>query len=162
MTMLSCLLVQQPYASLIAFGRKRWEFRSYETKKRGRIGVAASPSSALDTMSPSLNRVSHLFPRGMFLGTAELVNCFYVTGADLKRVMTEPVALKIHGHEIATLDSPIGEPKEDVDSASNSDSWESFVWQLEEVKPVSNPVHIVKNSRSTWALVDFDEEKLDR
>ncbi len=163
MTMLNCLLVQQPYASLIAFGRKRWEFRSYETRKRGKIGIAASPSSVLGTMSPSLNRISHVFPRGVLLATANLVNCFYITAADLKKAMTEPVKLKIHGHEVTTLDLPIGEPKEDVEEAANSSDWESYVWQLEEIKPVSNPIEIVRKSRSTWALVDFDngEEKLE-
>jgi len=155
MTTLSCLLVQQPYASLIAFGRKRWEFRSYEVKKRGTIGIAASPSSLLGTQSPSLNRVSHLFPRGVLLATGKLVNCFYATGSDLKKAKTQPVTLNIHGQEVTTLDSPIGEPQEDVEAAANSSSWESFVWELEDVKPVPKPIPIEKKSRSTWVSVDF-------
>jgi len=154
---LSCLLIQQPYASLIAFGRKRWEFRSYEVKKRGTIGIAASPNAVLSTQSPSLNRVSHLFPRGVLLATGKLVNCFYATGVDLKKAMTSPVTLIIHDQELTTLDSPIGEPHEDVEAAANSSSWESFVWELEDVKPVINPIPIEKRSRSTWITVDFQE-----
>lgn len=150
---LNCLLIQQPYASLIAFGRKRWEFRSYETKKRGGIGIAASPSSVLRTKSASLNAVSHLFPRGVLLATANLVNCFYVTSADLKKTVTEPVQVNIHGHNLFTLDYPIGEPKEDVESAANSKYWESYVWELDDVKTLSNPINVIKKSRSTWALV---------
>src|SRR5437867_4910163 len=142
MAPLRCLLVQQPYASLIALGRKRWEFRSYETNNRGTVGVAASPSSVLQTLNSSLNSASHLFPRGVLLATAKLVNCFYITAADLKRTMTEPVTLNIHGQEISTLDSPIGEPKEDVEAAANSTSWESFVWEFEEVKPLENPMTV--------------------
>lgn len=157
MSLLRCLLVQQPYASLIAFGRKRWEFRSYETEKRGTIGIAASPSSVLSTLSSSMNSVSHLFPRGVLLATAKLVNCFYITGTDLKKAMTEPVALNVHGQEITTLDSPIGEPREDVEAAANSSSWESFVWELEDVKPVPITILIEKKSRSTWVSVDFEE-----
>ena len=155
MTLLSCLLIQQPYASLIAFGRKRWEFRSYEIKKRGTIGIAASPSSVLSTLSPSLNQVSHLFPRGSLLATAKVVNCFYATGADLKKVMTASVTLSIHGQEVTTLDSPIGEPEEDVEAAANSSTWESFVWELEDVNPVPSPIPVEKKSRSTWVSVDF-------
>jgi hypothetical protein len=155
MTMLSCLLIQQPYASLIAFGRKRWEFRSYEIKRRGTIGIAASPSSVLSTLSQSLNQVSHLFPRGTLLATAKVVNCFYATGADLKKAMSAPVTLSIHGQEVATLDSPIGEPKEDVEAAANSRTWESFVWELEDVKPIPSPIPIEKKSRSTWVSIDF-------
>ena len=157
MSLLRCLLVQQPYASLIAFGRKRWEFRSYETEKRGTIGIAASPSSVLSTLSPSINSVSHLFPRGVLLATAKLVNCFYITGSDLKKAMTEPVALNVHGQEITTLDSPIGEPGEDVEAAVNSSNWESFVWELEDVKPVPSTILLEKKSRSTWVSVDFEE-----
>jgi hypothetical protein len=155
MTTLSCLLIQQPYASLIAFGRKRWEFRSYEIKKRGTIGIAASPSSVLSTLNPSLNQVSHLFPRGSLLATAKIVNCFYATGSDLKKAMSAPVILSIHGQEVTTLDSPIGEPKEDVEAAANSSTWESYVWELEGVTPVPNPVRIEKKSRSTWVSIDF-------
>lgn len=155
MPTLSCLLVQQPYASLIAFGRKRWEFRSYEIKKRGTIGIAASPSSVLSTLSPSLNQVSHLFPRGVLLATAKIVNCFYATSGDLKKAMNQPVTLNIHGQEVTTLDLPIGEPQDDVNAAANSSNWESFVWELEDVKPLPNLIPIEKKSRSTWVSVDF-------
>ena len=152
---LNCLLVQQPYASLIVFGKKRWEFRSYETRKRGRIGIAASPSSVLTTKSKSLNAVSHSFPRGVVLGTANLVNCFYVTAADLKKAMTEPVTIHLHGHEFLTLDCPIGEPIEDVKEAVNSNYWESYAWQLEDIKQLPNQINIVRRSRSTWILAEL-------
>jgi hypothetical protein len=155
--LLDCLLVQQPYASLIAFGKKCWEFRSYETKKRGLIGIAASPSSVLLTRSSSLNSVSHLFPRGVLLATANIVNCFYVTGADLKKAMKEPIKINLHGHEISTLDSPIGEPLEDVRFAAESDSWESFVWELSEIRPINTQIPVIKESRSTWVKINYHE-----
>lgn len=154
--LLSCLLIQQPYASLIAFGKKRWEFRSYETKRRGKIGIAASPSSVLPTKSVSLNAVSHLFPRGVLLATANLVNCFYVTAADLRKHVTKPVEVNIHGHTLLTLDYPIGEPKEDAEIAANSKYWESYVWELDDIKPLSNPISVVKRPRSTWTFVNLN------
>jgi hypothetical protein len=152
---LDCLLVQQPYASLIAFGKKRWEFRSYETKKRGLIGIAASPSSVLMTRDRLLNSVSNSFPRGILLATANIVNCFYVTGTDLKKAMTEPVKVSVHGHDIYTLDSPIGEPLEDVALAVDSNYWESFVWELAGIKPAENQIMIEKKSRSTWVTIEL-------
>lgn len=153
--MLNCLLVQQPYASLIVFGKKRWEFRSYETKKKGTIGIAASPSSVITTKSATLNAVSHLFPRGVLLGVANLANCFYVTSSDLMKAMTEPLKVSLHGHEVTTLDSPIGEPKEDVEYAAKSKYWESYAWELQDIKPLSRHIGIVKESRSTWVSVDL-------
>lgn len=33
---IDCLIVRQPFASLIAYGMKRWEFRTYNCKKRAR------------------------------------------------------------------------------------------------------------------------------
>jgi len=157
MTLLSCLLVQQPYASLIAFGRKRWEFRSYEIKRRGLIGIAASPSSVFPTMSPELNKISDTFPRGVVLATAELVNCFFVTANDLKKHMNPLVNVSLHGREITTLDSPIGEPENDVRAAANDTSWQSFVWELENIKPLKTPIPIVKSSKSTWVRVELPQ-----
>jgi hypothetical protein len=96
-----------------------------------------------------------LLPRGVLLATANLVNCFYATGADLKKAVTDSITVNIHGHEILTLDSPIGEPKEDVEEATSSNHWESYVWELDKVEPLLNPIPIVKESHSTWVLVDL-------
>jgi len=158
MTWLDCLLVQQPYASLIAFGRKRWEFRSYSVKRRGLIGIAASPSSVLPTKDPELNRVSQSFARGVMLARAHLVDCFFVTSIDLKKQIRSRVKVSLHGHDIVTLDAPIGEPEADVREASNSPSWASYVWQFEDVEPLNIPIPIVKSSRSTWTRVGIAYE----
>jgi hypothetical protein len=52
---LPCLLVRQPYASLIAYGRKRWELRSYDTRRRGHILIAASRGKPIETTDETLN-----------------------------------------------------------------------------------------------------------
>jgi len=157
MPSVSCLLVQQPYASLIVFGRKRWEFRSYEAKRRGCIGIAASPSSVLMTKDFALNKISGMFPRGVVIGTANLVNCFYVTRNDLLKQDHTTVRLTIHGNEITTLDAPIGEPERDVTEAAESSSWGSFAWELENIKPLNAPIPFVKQSRSTWFSVELPD-----
>ena len=155
MAKLDCLIIRQPYASLIAFGKKRWEFRSYPIKKRGKIGIASSPSEPWQTLSPELNRVSHLFPRGIVLATANLVTSFYVTASDLMRKKTEPVQVKVHGNIIKTCDEPIGEPIEDVNNAIRQKGWESFACLLEDVKILNEPKPFQRTSpRATWVKVE--------
>jgi hypothetical protein len=39
---MKCLSIIQPWASLIAIGAKRYETRSWQTRLRGRIAIAAS------------------------------------------------------------------------------------------------------------------------
>lgn len=156
MAELDCLIVRQPYTSLIAFGKKRWEFRSYPTKKSGKIGIASSPYEPWQTVSPELNKVSHLFSRGVILATANLVTSFYVTASDLKRNITGPVQVKIHGKIINTCDKPIGEPIEDVNNAIQKKGWESFAWLLEDVKVLNKPRPFKKTSpKSTWVRVEM-------
>jgi hypothetical protein len=91
------------------------------------------------------------------LATADLVNCFYVTSADIRKAIAEPVMVSIHGHEILTVGFPIGEPEEDVREAINSNGWESYVWELADIKPLPNPIAVGKRSRSTWVLADVGE-----
>lgn len=148
-------MIRQPYASLVAYGKKRWEFRSYEVKKRGTIGIASSPNPPYSTKNNALNVAATNFPRGLLLATAELVNCFYVTATDLQKAMTKPIELQLHGHRVLTLDSPIGEPEEDVESAANSTMWESYAWEIEKVQPLTTQVAVSTQSRSTWAYVDY-------
>ncbi len=155
---LSCLIVRQPYASLIAFGKKRWEFRSYEVKKRGTIGIAASPNPPYPTKNVSLNRVATEFPRGVLLATADLVGCFYATAADLRKATTPPIEVSLHNHKILTVDSPIGEPKDDVVAAANSTTWESYALELENVRPIQEHILVTPTSRSTWVFVEYTSE----
>jgi hypothetical protein len=154
MSKLRCLLIRQPYASLIAFGRKRWEFRSQDTKIRGVIGIAASPNPPLRTFNEQLNSILHLLPQGLLLATARLSSSFYVTGADLAKNLTTPVTVNLHGHSIVTSDQPLGEPLEDIQLAAKNAEWESFAWLLEDVRPVSDRIRISKSGASTWTIVE--------
>lgn len=151
---LECLIIRQPYASLVAFGRKRWEFRSYETRKTGLVGIAASPHEPLLTKNGELNLVRHAFPRGVVLATAELTSSFFVTSEDLKSNVTEPVKIKIHGYDLTTADEPIGEPLEDIRSAINQRNWESYAWLLENVKLLEKFIPLDKLEKSTWTTVE--------
>lgn len=157
MSKLDCLIIRQPYASLIAFGKKRWEFRRYDTKKTGSIGIAASHGEPWITSSFELNKILYMMPRGVVLATAELVTSFFVTNKDLESNRGKPIRVKLHGNVVTTLDEPIGEPPEDVDSAIQDQGWESFAWLLENVKQLEKPIPIERNLSSTWTKVTLQE-----
>jgi hypothetical protein len=164
MPQLECLIVRQPYASLIASGYKRWEFRSYDTKKDGTIGIAASNTDPLRTKNNDLNRIIHLLPRGVVLATAKLATSFFVTSEDLKQFIGEPKKVVLSGNEIMTLGEPLGEPIEDVTAAVKNTQWQSFCWLLEDVKPLSKSIPFERDSQSTFtrarkACRDSKEEK---
>lgn len=158
---LDCLIVQQPYASLISFGKKRWEFRSYDTNRRGIIGIAASPSPVFRVVSWDLNKIAGLMPRGVVLSVVDIDNSFFVTGEDLKGNLSSEVEVNLHGHKTVTLDEPIGEPREDVERAIQSATWESYVWLMKNVRPLKKPIPFVRTSRSTWVTIEIPENALE-
>lgn len=139
---------------MIAFGKKRWEFRSYDARKHGLIGIAASHSEPLKTWDRVLNSFSRTFPRGVILATAELVTSFLITSSDLSSSLPEAVEVTIHGRKYKTYDEPIGEPIEDVKLAISNKSWESYAWVLDEVRPIDKMIPYDRNSRSTWINVE--------
>ena len=152
--MLVCLIIQQPYASLIAFGKKRWEFRGYETKKSGIIGIAASPSTHMNTLNNTLNTAAPFFPKGEVLATANLVTSFYVTSSDIKSVMTETIEQEMHNKKILLCDEPLGEPIEDIRVVIAKKNWSNIAWLLEDVKPLQKPIPFERIGQSTWVKVD--------
>ena len=152
--MLDCLIIQQPYASMIAYGKKRWEFRNYDTQKSGLVGIAASPGPNLFTRNPNLNTVATHFPKGVVLATAKLEVSFFVTSSDLESVCTDPVKLSIHDHELLLYDEPLGEPIEDVQYAISKKNWKSYAWLFENIIPLNKPVPFIRQGQSTWIKVD--------
>lgn len=159
--LLDCLVIKQPYASLIAFGKKRWEFRSHESKKKGLIGIAASPNEPLITKNILFNRYKHVFPRGVVLATGELMTSFLVKSEDLKTNVTDPIIVTLHGHDFLTSDEPLGEPIEDIQSAIRHTGWQTYGWLLENVKPLDKFIPLDKLEKSTWIgmEVPVDEEE---
>ena len=152
---LRCLVVRQPYASLITFGRKRWEFRSYECKMRGKIGIAASHNRPLTTLNEELNGISASFPRGVLLATARIDGSFLVTNNELKANFKRTARVVVHGHELVTLEEPIGEPVEDVQQAILDPDWVAYVWKLTDVKPLRKYVPVERPKRSTWTFLEL-------
>jgi len=148
---LPCLLVRQPYASLIAFGRKRWEFRSYNVRKRGNILIAASRGRPIKTGDETLNRAATSFPRGVLLASARLIQSQPVTANDIKKTVTGAVKTRIGEFEFWTADAPLGEPLVDLEMIPST--WHSYAWQFRDVQPMAEPIPLTRRSCSSWTTV---------
>lgn len=73
------LTICQPYASLIAEGRKRCENRRWPTSFRGMIAIHAGKSREwLDTLHPD-EPMPNPMPFGAVIATANLVDCVKLT-----------------------------------------------------------------------------------
>jgi hypothetical protein len=94
----------QPWATLILAGAKQYETRSWRTQHRGLLAIHASR-----TFTPQVQRLcarkpfraalqaagfhgSRELPRGMVLGTVELVDVLAITDLDLGRLSPTELA----------------------------------------------------------------------
>lgn len=132
---MKCISLWQPYASLLALGRKQFETRSWRTPYRGRIAIHASKSvdsiqnictvlrgkpasdlamlyreifATLDSAEQNLWKL----PRGAIIATAELVECVPTTG------------LKIDWKERCVGDFAPGR----------------WAWKMVDVRPLAKPI----------------------
>ena len=145
-----CLLVRQPYASLIAYGLKRAEFRPYPTVVRGLIGIAASKGSPLRTLDATLNSAARGWPRGQVLATGILSEVEFWDNRKLRLSATNKRDIWIHGTRIRVYDVPLGEPVDDVNLAIGRDDWRSWAWILQDVTGLNRTVKYSHAGKSTW------------
>ena len=79
-----CITIWQPWASLIAYGYKRFETRSWATKYRGPIAIHAGKTFNkrvfwdLVDHYYSDDRMNEDLPTGAIIAVAELVDCWKV------------------------------------------------------------------------------------
>lgn len=157
---LDCLIIRQPYASLIAFGHKRWEFRTYDCKKRGIICIGSAKGQPFITGSKHLNEVARSFPKGVVLATANLTNSFPVTSKELKAALGKEERVEIHQHIIKLAAAPLGEPIKDLQNAIFDEEWKRFVWCLEDVSPLRMPIPLRNNRYArAWVKVELSENE---
>lgn len=160
---LPCLIVREPYASLIAYGPKRWEFRSYPCRKRATLGIVASRRSPIP-INPAVAK-SHSFPRGALLALANVSNCRRVFSDDLARFINGRYhRLRLHDVEFEVCESPLGEPVADVVNAAADDNWESYAWEFTSVVALKTPRPFHSKATSPWTQVsiDLDSREFDR
>lgn len=77
---MKALTIKQPWASLIISGHKKYEFRTWQTKYRGKILIHAGMSIAKDYL-PFFEEYNLKYTKGAIIGEAELVDCILVDEA---------------------------------------------------------------------------------
>lgn len=71
------LTVKQPWASLIINGYKKYEFRSWKTKYRGKLYIHAGKSSEKEPMQ-SVKDYGLVYDYGCIIGEVDLIDCILV------------------------------------------------------------------------------------
>ncbi len=74
---MKCLSIREPWASLIVNGYKKYEFRSWKTKYRGKILIHASLSIEKDN-EKRFKELGLDYKCGYIIGEAQLVDCIEV------------------------------------------------------------------------------------
>lgn len=71
------LTIKEPWATLIIKGYKKYEFRSWKTKYRGKILIHAGLSIDKNNVS-KFNNYNLEYSQGQIIGEAKLVDCILV------------------------------------------------------------------------------------
>lgn len=151
---MDCLIVRQPYASLIAYGLKRIEFRTYNCKKRGPFLIASGRGKPLTTADPYLNSISKSFPRGYILARAVLTNSFIGNNEFIKEQLKGEEPITIHRHSFQVASKPFGEPIKDLIEVANDKNWKMYFWILKNVYPLDKMIPLAVNGTgSSWIRV---------
>ena len=125
------LTIKQPWASLIIEGYKKYEFRSWKTKYRGKILIHAGLSLEKD-MNKRFEEYNLKHSFGCIIGEAELVDCILV-------------------------DEKFNEELKNINSLvyAKSNHVEKYAWKLENIKKYENPIYI-KGKLGLW---NYEEDK---
>ena len=112
------LTIKQPWASLIVDGYKKYEFRSWKTKYRGKFLIHAGMSLEKD-MVKRFESYNCNYELGAIIGEAELVDCILV-------------------------DEKFNKELRDIDPIvyGRSNHVEKYAWKLENVKKYDKPIPI--------------------
>lgn len=121
---MKCITIKQPWASLIVNEYKRYEFRSWKTKYRGKILIHAGMSLEKEYAS-KVKKYNLEYINGAIIGEAEIVDCILVD----KEFNDN---LKKENHLVYGNDH-IG----------------SYAWKLENIKKYKKPIYI-KGKLSLW------------
>ena len=125
------LTIKQPWAALIIEGYKKYEFRSWKTKYRGKILIHAGLSLEKD-MDKRFEEYNLKHNFGCIIGEAELVDCILV-------------------------DEKFNEELKNINSLvyAKSNHVENYAWKLENIKKYENPIYI-KGKLGLW---NYEEDK---
>ena len=128
------LTIKEPWASLIIEEYKKYEFRSWKTKYRGKILIHAGCSIEKDMMKRFCDYDINVNP-GYIIGHATIVDCILVDEEFNKKLRNiDPV---VYGR---------------------SNHTETYAWKLENVVKYDNPIPC-KGKLGLW---NYCEENLEK
>lgn len=113
---MKCLTIKQPWASLIIEGYKKYEFRGWKTKYRGKILIHAGLNLEKD-MVKRFENYDIDNKLGFIIGEADLVDCILVD---------------------EQLNNKLKEIDPIVYGRTNHVS--TYAWKLENIKKYDNPI----------------------
>lgn len=109
------LTIKQPYASLIASGYKKYEFRSWKTKYRGELYIHAG--NGIDKNRMDMVKEYELdYPNGYIIAKVDLVDCILVDEKMNEELRKENS--KVYTHDYTGY----------------------YAWKLENVEILDNPI----------------------
>lgn len=114
------LTIKQPYASLIAYGIKKYEFRAWKTKYRGEVLIHAGKSVDKKAME-EFKCYGVKCPIGCVIAKAKITDCIKV-GDDLKKILEKEDCL-VYNHII------------------NDKEYDGFAFKMEDVELIE-PIYI--------------------
>lgn len=121
---MKCLTIKQPWASLIVNGYKNYEFRSWQTKYRGKILIHAGMSLEKENVS-KVKEYNLEYIKGAIIGEAEIVDCILVD---------------------KNFDNSL---KKENSIVYESNHVGLYAWKLENIKKDKEPIY-VKGKLSLW------------
>lgn len=124
------ITIKQPFATLIAEGLKKYEFRTWKTKYRGDILIHAGKS--ID--KKAMKRYEHLnleYPTGCILAKATITDCIYIDN-NMKKKLKNDNSLVYYG-------------------IINDENWSGYGFKLENVEKVK-----LISACGKLSLWDFD------
>ena len=120
------LTIKQPWATLIMQKDKRFEFRSWQTKYRGKLLIHAGKGIDKEAMKRLAKYLPRELPQGKILGEVTLVDCIKMS-PEFKELLL----------------------KENRDIYTKSSFQENYGWQVSDVEVFENPID-VKGHLSLW------------
>ena len=126
------LTIKEPWASLIINGYKKYEFRSWKTKYRGKILIHAGMSVEKDARE-RFKEYNLEYYKGAIIGEATITDCILVDtkfNEDLRKI--NPLVYARSNHV------------------------ETYAWKLENIKKYDKPIYI-KGKLGLWNYEEGDE-----
>ena len=120
------LTLRQPWATLVAEGIKKYEFRSWKTKYRGDLLIHAGKGIDKEAMKRLAKYLPAELPYGKILGKVTLVDCIKMSPKFKERLL-----------------------KENSDIYTKSSFQENYGWQVSDVEVFEKTIE-AKGHLSLW------------